>query len=96
MLVYKNELYILGADDKTLDVIDTTLDTIVKQITLSSNQFPSKITRVGNSNIAVVTDAKAGVYSVIDLDKKIVIKTNQLDVPVSSIVITNKIKKIGK
>lgn len=96
MLVYKNELYILGAGDKTIDVIDTTLDTIVKQIQLSSNQFPSKITRVGNSNLAIVTDAKAGVYSVIDLDKKTVIKTNQLETPVNSIVITNKIKKIGK
>lgn len=96
MLVYKNELYILGAGDKTLDVIDTSMDTIVKQIQLSSNLFPSKITRVGNSNLAIVTDAKAGVYSVIDLDKKTVIKTNQLETPVNSIVVTNKIKKIGK
>lgn len=96
MLVYKNELYILGAGDKTIDVIDTTMDTIVKQIQLPSNLFPSKITRVGNSNIAVITDSKAGVYSIVDLNKNVVIKTNQLDVPVSSIVITNKIKKIGK
>ncbi len=96
MLVYKNDLYVLGAGAKTIDVIDTTIDTISKTIDLNGNGFPTKMTRVGNSNIALVTDAKAGSYSVLDLDKKSIIKINQLDVPVSSILVTNKVKKITK
>ena len=55
-----------------------------------------KTKQIGNSNLVLVTDAKAGSYSILDLDKKAVIKTNQLDTPVNSIVIMNQIKKIGK
>lgn len=96
MFVYKDNLFILGAGNKTIDVIDTTIDTRTQTIELPSNIFPTKITQVGNSNIALITDAKAGCYSILDLDKKAIIKTNQLETPVSSILITNKVKKIGK
>lgn len=96
MFTYKNDLYILGAANKTIDIIDTTTDLITKTIKLASNEFPTKITQVGNSNLALVTDAKAGNYSILDLNKKEIIKVNKLDVPVSSILVTNKVKKIGK
>ena len=96
MLTYKNDLFVLGAENKTIDVIDTAMDMKTQTIELTSNQFPTKMTRIGNSNLVLVTDAKAGSYSILDLDKKAVIKTNQLDTPVNSIVIMNQIKKIGK
>lgn len=96
MIVYKDNLYILGAANKTIDVIDTTLDKITDTITLDKNVFPTKITPVGNSGLALITDAKAGYYSVFDLENKTVLQTNQLDAPVSSIVVMKKVKKIGK
>lgn len=96
MFIYKNDLFILGAGNKTIDVIDTTIDTRTNTIELTSNIFPTKITQVGKTNIALVTDARANCYSIINLDKKTVIKTNQLETPVNSILVTNKIKKIGK
>jgi len=96
MFVYKDNLFILGAADKTIDIIDTTIDTITDTIKLEGNEFPTRITPVGSSNIALITDAKAGHYSIIDLDKKEIIQVNQLDAPVSSIVVMNKVKKIGK
>ncbi len=96
MFVYGNNLYVLGAANKTIDVIDTTLDKITDTIILDGNEFPTKITPIGNSGIVLVTDAKAGHYAVVDLEKKSVIQTNQLDAPVSSIVVMKKVKKIGK
>jgi len=51
---------------------------------------------VKNTNIALIVDTKAAKYSVLDLDKKLVIKTNPLEIPVSVVVVANKIKKIGK
>ena len=96
MMVYKDKLFVLGAGGNAIDVIDTELDQIIKHIELSGNQFPTKFTRVEDSNIALVTDAKANVYSILDLDKMSIIKTNRLDIPVNAIYVTNKIKKIGE
>lgn len=96
MLVYKDKLFILGAGSNTVDVIDTELDQIVEHIELPGNQFPTKLTKIEDSNIALVTDAKANGYTILDLDKAAVIKTNRLDIPVNTLYVTNKIKKIGE
>lgn len=95
MFVYKDNLFILSAGNKTLDVIDTNIDQRTDTISLTANEFPTKITPVENTNLALITDAKAGIYSIFDLDKKTVAAVNKLNTPVGSIYITNKIKKIG-
>lgn len=96
MLVYKNNVYVLSAQNNVVQVISTADDEITDTILLSTNGFSTKIYRIKNTNIALVTDAKANKYSVLDLDKKQVIKTNVLEIPVSGIVVTPKIKKINK
>lgn len=96
MLVYKNHLYILSAETTKLTVLNTLTDTVEKVISLNTGGFSTKIHRIKNTNIAIVTDTKANKYSVIDLDKKALIKTNIIDVPVSQIAITRKIPKINK
>jgi len=96
MLVYKNELYVLSAQNNVVQVFDTLTDEIISTIYLNTNGFSTKIYRIKNTNIALVTDTKVDKYSVLDLDKKQVIKTNNLQIPVSTIVVVNKVKKINK
>lgn len=94
MLVYKNNLYILSAQSNVVQVLNTVDDEITNTIFLNTNGFSTKIFQVKNTNIALVTDTKVGKYSVLDLDKNEVIKTNALEIPVSEIVVVNKVKKI--
>ena len=96
ILSYKNKLYILSAQNNAVQVLDTTTDEITDTIYLNTAGFSTKIYQIKNTNIALITDTKAGKYSVLDLDKKVVIKTNPLEIPVSVIVVANKIKKISK
>lgn len=96
MLVYKNNLYVLSAQNNVVQVINTVDDEITDAICLNTNGFSTKIYNIKNTNIALVTDTKTGKYSVLDLDKKQVIKTNILEIPVSEIVITPRIRKINK
>lgn len=97
MLAYKDFLYVLGAVGNKIEVIDTTTDKLVETIELNTNDgFPSKLNYIEGTNLALVTDAKAGVYTIIDLDAKKIIKTNPIDLPVSSIVVANRVRKIGK
>lgn len=96
MLGYKNNLYILSAQNNTVQILDTETDEITDIIDLNTAGFSTKIYRIKNTNIALVTDTKTDKYSVLDLDKKQVIKTNTIEIPVSEIVVVNKVKRINK
>lgn len=92
MLAYKNNLFVLSAQKNTVQVVDTTTDQITDTICLNTNGFSTKIYRIKNTNIALVTDTKTNKYSVLDLDKKVVLKTNILEIPVSEIVVVPRVK----
>ena len=96
MLLYYGNLYILSAENSVLQVLNTQSDKITGTIYLNTSSFSTKITRLGNTNIALITGAKAGKYSVLNLDRKQVIKTLPINIPVGKIVITDKVKKINK
>lgn len=96
MLLYYANLYILGANNSVLQVLNTQTDKITTTINLNTGVFATSIYKLDNTNIAVITGARAGKYSVLNLDKKQVIKTLPIDIPVSKIVILNKVKKISK
>ena len=94
MFVYFNNLYILSAENSVVQVLNTQTDKITAIIKLNTNGFSTKIYKVPNTNLAIITDAKAGKYSVLNLDRKQVIKTLPMDIPVSELAVTNKVKKI--
>lgn len=96
MLVYKNNLYILSAQNNVVQVLNTDTDDMTDKISLNTNGFSTKIYKIKNTNIALVMDTKVAKYSVLDLDKKQVIKTNILEVPVSSVVVVPTVRKINK
>lgn len=94
MLVYKNNLYVLSAQNNIVQVLNTETDEITNTMCLNTGGFSTKIYLIKNTNIALVTDTKIDKYSVLDLDKNQVIKTNHLEVPVSTIAVVNKVRKI--
>ncbi|MGN0031598.1 MAG: YncE family protein [Candidatus Gastranaerophilaceae bacterium] len=89
-----NDLYILGAQDNIVEVLDTSEDLITDKLFLNTNAFATNITPIDNSNLIMVTNALSGLYSVIDTETKEVVKTSPIDVPVRAIVVTNKVKTI--
>jgi len=96
MLVYKNDLFILSAQNNVLQILDTINDEITGTINLNTQGFSTEIYRIKNSPVALVMDTKVGKYSIIDLDKKSLIKTNLLNIPVSTVIVAEKVRKIGK
>lgn len=96
MIAYKNNLFILSAQNNIVQVLNAETDELSDKIMLNTNGFSTKIYRLKNTNIALVTDTRTDKYSVLDLDKKIVIKTNILEIPVSKIVVVPTVRKINK
>ena len=94
MYAYNDDLFILCAQDNIVEVLNTKDDVITDKLYLNTNAFATNITPVANSNLIMITNALSGLYSVIDMDLKEVIKTSPIDVPVRTIVVTNKVKTI--
>lgn len=95
MLAFGNDLFILGASDNTIEVLDSNSDKITSKIVLPSAGFSTRLTKLDDTNLALVTDAKAGKYFVLDLEKKAVTAANPIATPVTSMVVLKKVKKIG-
>ena len=94
LFVKDNELYILGASDNILEVLDTETDTITDKLYLNTNAFATNITQIENTDLIMITNARSGMYSVVDTINKDIVKTSPLDVPVRSIVILDTVKTI--
>ncbi len=96
MLAFNDKLFILGAGDNSIQILNTKTDQITDSIYLNTNGFSTKIYRIEGTNIALITDTKASLYTVFDLGMNKVIKSVPIDVPASAIVVTEKVKKINK
>lgn len=93
MLTYKTYLYILSAEKNIVQVLDVTTDEIVKNIELNTDGFSTKIYKLDNLDSAIVTDTKAGKFSIINLTANILVKNYPIEVPVSEIVIVPEVRK---
>ena len=87
-------MYILGAAEKLIEVLNTQDDVITDKFFLNTNAFATNISPIENTDMIMITNARSGLYSVIDTTSKDIVKTSPLDVPVRTIVITNKVKTI--
>ena len=94
LYVHGDDLYILGAADNIIEVMDTKDDLITDKLYLDTESFATNITPIDKTELIMVTNAKAGMYSVVDTVSKDIVKTSPLEVPVRSIVVTNKVKTI--
>ena len=94
MYAHGNDLFILGAQDNIVEVLNMEEDVITDKLYLNTNAFATNITPIANSDMIMVTNALSGLYSVIDTDLKEVIKTSPLDIPVRTIAVTDRVKTI--
>ncbi len=94
LFLYGNKLFILCSGDKEINILDTDSLKYMSTIKLDLS-FPRKITRIENSNLALVTDSAAKKYVIIDLDTSKIVGSYPLDMPVNSITIINKINNIN-
>lgn len=94
LYAHNNELYILGASENLVDVLDTEEDVITDKLYLNTNAFATNITPIDDTDMIMITNARSGLYSVIDTTTKEIVKTSPLDVPVRSIVVVDKVKTI--
>lgn len=90
MLLYKDKIFVLCAEQNEIAVFDIDSQKILKTIKIPVTGFSKRITRVENSNIAVVTNVLAKKYAVLDLDKASIIQTIGIEMPVNSITIVDK------
>ena len=96
MIAFHNRVYVLGAGDNSIQVLDAKTDQLTDSIYLNTNGFSTKINQIENTNIALITDTKASLYTVFDLGTNKVIKSIPIDIPANLIVVTEKVKKINK
>ncbi len=96
MTAYDNNLFILGAEGNVIQVINTQTDELTDTIYLNTNGFATNINPVDKTNLAIISDTRASIYCVLDMTKKQIIKVSPIEVPIRTIVVTDKVPKINK
>ena len=94
LYVHDSELYILGAQDNMVEVLDANDDEITDIFYLNTNSFATNITPIENSDMIMITNARSGMYTIVDTKTKDIVKTSPLEVPVRSIVVLDRVKTI--
>ena len=91
MIEYNNLLYVLGAKENELYIVNTDSFDVEMIIKLPISGFCNKITKINeNSNIALITNVVEKNYLIFDLDKKKTIQKVPIDANLSDIVIVEK------
>lgn len=94
MIAFHERIYILGANDNSIQIIDAKTDEVTDSIYLNTDGFSTRIEYIEGTNIALITDTRAALYTIFDLGTNKVLKTIPIDIPASSIVVTKKVHKI--
>ena len=92
MQIHNDFLYILGAQHNIIEKLNATNGKIVSHIELNTEGFSTGLNKISNTNIAIVTDIKKNIYSLIDLENSTLIKSYALNIPLKDVIITNKVK----
>ena len=92
MELYGNSIYVLGAQNNELQKLDAQTGKVLETLNLGTGGFSSKFRRIQDSNLAVITDVKNDMYTIVDLNKGQILKTYSVNVPLNDVVITDKVK----
>ena len=96
MIAYDKNLFVLGANENIVQVINTETDKLTDSIYLNTNGFSTNMDVIENTNLAIISDTRASMYCILDLSSKRIVKVSPIDVPIRTIVITEKVKKLNK
>ena len=89
MLVFNKKLFVVGAEDNTIRVINTEDNKQITDIQFGANGFATSIRQIENSPYAIVADIKRSEYSIIDLEKNTLVNTYSLNIPVMDIIVAS-------
>ena len=92
MIVYGKYLYILGAQNNQVQVLESSTDKIAGTIELGTGGFSKGLKQIDTTEYAVVSDLKNNFYSIIDLSKGKLLGTYETTVPIKDVIITDKVK----
>ena len=92
MELYDKYIYVLGAQNNVVQKLEAETGKIVDNIELKTGGFSSKFRRIPNTKLAIITDVKNDMYSIIDLEKGQILKTYSVSVPLNDVIITDKVK----
>ena len=90
MILYKEKLYILGANKNQLDIYDIKTNEIIKTVDLPISGFSKKLTRVDNTNYIVISNAREEKYLIFDMDTYSTVQQIPINTRVNNLVIVRK------
>lgn len=92
MLLYKNILYVLGAQSNEIQMIDVKTNKEAGTITLGSIGFSKSLKLIDDFGHAVAVDLKNNQYSIIDLNSGVLLDSYYLSIPLKDVVIADKVR----
>ena len=92
MLLYGGKIYILGAQSNEIQILNASDSSILGTIELNTNGFSKGLKKVDGMDLAIVSDLKQNMYSIIDLKSDKVIAAYSVNVPIKDVVITDKVR----
>lgn len=92
MLLYGDSLYVLGAQNNEIQIINTKNDEITNTIKLGTGGYSAGLTKMAGTNYAVITDLKNNYYSILDLPTGKILKTYEVNVPIKDVIIADKVR----
>lgn len=90
--LYGNILYVLGAQHNLVQRINVDNGKTISTIDLDTDGFSTGFNRISNTDLAVITDIKNNMYTIMDLSKGKILKTYTIKIPINDIIITDKVK----
>ena len=92
MLLYGSSLYVLGAQNNEVQIIDTYNNEVIKTIKLETGGYSAGLTKIAGTDFAIITDLKNNYYSILDLTAGEVIKTYEVNIPIKDVIIADKVR----
>ena len=92
MVTYKNMLYVLGAQNNELQMINTENQKITGTIKLETGGFSLGFHPMNKSeNLYIITDIKTNKYSIVDLASGKIVKTYSVNIPIKDVIIADSV-----
>ena len=92
MLLFEDSLYVLGAQNNEIQVIDTKTNSVAQTIKLGTGGYSTGLTKMFGTDFAIITDVKNNYYSILDLRSGKILKSYELNIPIKDVIIANKIR----
>ncbi len=97
MHIYNNNLYILSARAKKIQVLNTETDDFTSEISIGDEEygFPNKFYGIENTPYIIITDTGKNAYYIFDANTNSIVLTQEIDEPISNLIIGKIARKFN-